>query len=176
MAAPKGNKFAKGNAGGGRPSKYEPGFVRMAKKAADLGATDRDVAELLGVSETTVNAWKLQHEEFSEALKVGKETADTRVEQSLYRRALGYSHDAVKIAVNAAGEVTQVPFTETYPPDTTAAIFWLKNRKPTEWRDVKAVESSGPAGGPIQHEHGLDIKSLTEDQLRALASIKVPSE
>lgn len=148
MAAPKGNKFAKGNAGGGRPSKYEPGFVRMAKKAADLGATDRDVAELLGVSETTVNAWKLQHEEFSEALKVGKETADARVEQSLYRRALGYSHDEVHITAYE-GVVTQTPIVKHYAPDTTAAIFWLKNRQPEFWRDVKAQEISGPDGSKL---------------------------
>jgi hypothetical protein len=98
------------------------------------------------VNEATLHRWKHEHSDFCESLKVGKEAADSRVEQSLYRRALGYSHDAVKIQVNATGEITQVPFTEHYPPDTTAAIFWLKNRKPTDWRDVKAQEISGPAG------------------------------
>jgi hypothetical protein len=127
---------------GGRPTKYKPEYVAQAKKLAKLGATDRDAADFFEVNEATVHRWKLSHPEFCEALKVGKETADSRVEQSLYRRALGYQHDAVKIAVNAQGEVTEVPFVEHYPPDTTAAIFWLKNRKPGEWRDKTEVENT----------------------------------
>jgi hypothetical protein len=134
----------------GRPTKYDPAYVGQAQKLAKLGATDREVAEFFDVNEATIYRWKHEHPEFCEALKVGKETADARVEQSLYRRALGYSHDAVKIAVNAQGEVTQVPFVEHYPPDTTAAIFWLKNRKPDEWRDKVQNEHSGPDGGKIE--------------------------
>ncbi len=134
---------------GGRPSKFDPAFVKQAEKLAQLGATDREVADFFEVDEATIYRWKHSHPEFCKALKVGKETADARVEQSLYRRALGYSHDAVKIAVNAQGEVTQVPFVEHYAPDTTAAIFWLKNRKPQEWRDKRETELSGPDGGPV---------------------------
>lgn len=126
-----------------RPSKFKPEFVEQARKLAALGATDREAAEFFGVTESTLYLWKHTQPEFSEALKLGKETADQRVEQSLYRRAVGYSHDAVKIAVNAAGEVTEVPFVERYPPDTTAAIFWLKNRRPDEWREKQVVEHSG---------------------------------
>lgn len=133
----------------GRPSKFKPEFVDQARKLAQLGATDREAAEFFEVTESTLHLWKHTHPEFSEALKVGKETADARVEQSLYRRALGYSHDAVKIAINAEGKVTEAPYTEHFPPDTTAAIFWLKNRKPAEWRDVKAQEISGPEGQPL---------------------------
>jgi len=154
---------------GGRPSKFRPEFTEQAAKLAALGATDREAAEFFGVSEATLHRWKHEHPEFCESLKVGKEQADARVEQSLYRRALGYTHDAVKIAVNAAGEITQVPFVEAYPPDTTAAIFWLKNRKPGEWRDVKAQEHSGPNGGPIRTRP--DMSGLTAEQLAALAAI-----
>lgn len=160
----------------GRPSKFKPEFVEQARKLALLGATDREAAEFFEVNEATLHRWKHEHPDFCESLKVGKEQADARVEQSLYRRALGYSHDAVKIAVNAAGEVTQVPFTEIYPPDTTAAIFWLKNRKPSEWRDVSRQEHSGPEGGPIQTASTLDLSGLTEDQVRSLASIKLPAD
>ena len=127
----------------GRPSKYDPVMVKQAEKLALLGATDRDVADFLGITESTLYLWKHEHPEFSEALKVGKEAADARVEQSLYRRALGYSHDAVKIAVNAQGEVTEVPYVEHFPPDTTAAIFWLKNRRPDEWRDKREHTHDG---------------------------------
>jgi hypothetical protein len=130
---------------GGRPTKLKPEFIEQARKLAALGATDREAAEFFEVSESTLYLWKHTSEEFSEALKVGKETADQRVEQSLYRRALGYSHDAVKI-MTVDGKVEEVPYTEQYAPDTTAAIFWLKNRRPDKWRDVKAQELSGPSG------------------------------
>lgn len=133
----------------GRPTKFKPEFVEQARKLAALGATDREAAEFFSVNEATIHRWKHEHAGFCESLKVGKETADARVVQSLYRRALGYSHDAVKIAVNASGEITQVPFTEHHAPDTTAAIFWLKNRDPDHWRDVKAQEISGPNGKPV---------------------------
>lgn len=127
---------------GGRPTKFKPEFVAQAEKLAKLGATDRDAADFFEVNEATIHRWKLSHPEFCEALKVGKETADARVEQSLYRRALGYQHDAVKIHVSGDGKITEVPFTEHYAPDTTAAIFWLKNRKPGEWRDKSEVENT----------------------------------
>lgn len=126
----------------GRPTSFKKEYVEQARKLAALGATDREAAEFFKVAESTLYLWKHTHPEFSEALKVGKETADARVEQSLYRRALGYSHDAVKI-MTVEGEVVQTPFVEHYPPDTTAAIFWLKNRRPDQWRDKQDVEHSG---------------------------------
>lgn len=133
---------------GGRPSKFKPEFLEQARKLAALGATDRDAAEFFEVTESTLHLWKHTQPGFSEALKVGKETADARVEQSLYRRALGYSHDEVHITVYE-GVVTQTPIVKHYAPDTTAAIFWLKNRQPEFWRDVKAQEISGPDGGKL---------------------------
>lgn len=132
---------------GGRPTKFKPEYVEQAKKLAQLGATDRETAEFFGVSESTLNLWKLTHPEFSESLKDGKDIADARVEQSLYRRALGYSHDAVKIFMPAgASEPVYATYVEHAPPDTTAAIFWLKNRKPSEWRDKTTQEHTGPNG------------------------------
>ena len=118
----------------GRPTAFKEEFVEQARKLAQLGATDREAAEFFDVDERTVHRWKHEHPEFCQSLKVGKETADNRVEQSLYRRALGYSHDAVKIMMADGAPIVE-PYVEHYPPDTTAAIFWLKNRKPTEWRD-----------------------------------------
>ena len=133
----------------GRPSKFKDEFVEQARKQAQLGATDREIADFFEVDERTINRWKSDNEAFCQSLKVGKDAADDRVEQALYRRALGYSHDAVKIAVNAAGEVTQVPYVEHHAPDTTAAIFWLKNRRREEWRDVNKHELAGADGTPL---------------------------
>lgn len=127
----------------GRPTSFKAEYVEQARKLAQLGATDREAAEFFEVAESTLYLWKHTQPEFSEALKVGKETADARVEQSLYRRALGYSHDAVKIMM-ADGVPIAEPYVEHYPPDTTAAIFWLKNRKPAEWRDKTVVEHDVP--------------------------------
>lgn len=127
---------------GGRPSKWKDEFVEQAKKLAVLGATDKEVADFFEVSEATINAWKLRYPEFLESLKVGKEHADSRVERSLFARAIGYRHDAVKI-FNHQGEIITEPYVEHFPPDTTACIFWLKNRKPGEWRDKTEQEVSG---------------------------------
>lgn len=132
---------------GGRPSKYQPDFCRQAEKLTALGATDREVAEFFKVSEATLNTWKHQHQEFLASLKLGKDAADRRVEQSLYRKALGYTQDDINFS-NYQGTVTQTPYVKHVPPDTTACIFWLKNRKPQEWRD--RVEHSGADGGPVE--------------------------
>jgi hypothetical protein len=133
----------------GRPSLYKPEYVVQAKKLCLLGATDRELADFFKVSEQTLNTWKAQHPEFLESLKVGKEQADQRVERSLYQRAVGYSHPDVHVS-NFQGDVTLTPITKHYPPETTAGIFWLKNRRPEEWRD--RIEHTGKDGGPIQTE------------------------
>ena len=127
---------------GGRPSKFKPEFVKQAEKLCTIGLTDAELASFFEVSEVTLNAWKHKHPEFLNALKVGKDEADTRVERSLYHRAIGYSHPEEKI-FNDGGEPLIVPTTKHYPPDTTAAIFWLKNRKTAEWRDKQDHEHSG---------------------------------
>jgi hypothetical protein len=143
---------------GGRPSKFKPEFIAQASKLAALGATDREAAEFFGVSEATLHRWKHENAEFCESLKVGKEQADARVEQSLYRRALGYSHDDTHFS-SYEGAVTATPFVKHHPPDTTAAIFWLKNRRPELWRDVKAQELSGPNGEKLI----INIKRFTPE-------------
>lgn len=136
----------------GRPSSYRPEYAKQAYHLALLGATDADMARAFGVSQPTIDNWKKQHPDFLGSLKAGKEEADANVAKSLYRRALGYSHKAVKILAVAVGnnggsEVEEVPYMERYPPDTTAAIFWLKNRRPDLWRDKQNVEHSGEVRG-----------------------------
>lgn len=124
---------------GGRPSKFKAEFVGQAIKLAALGATDRDIADFFAVDERTLYRWKHENEEFCQALKVGKDEADARVEQSLYRRAVGYAQDDIHFS-SYEGVVTQTAYVKLTPPDTTAAIFWLKNRRPGEWRDVSRLD------------------------------------
>lgn len=108
-----------------------------------------EIADFFGVDVRTLYRWKGEHEAFCQALKSGKDEADDRVERSLFARANGYEHDEVDIRV-VAGGIVQTPIRKYYPPDTTAAIFWLKNRKPGDWRETKAVELTGADGGPVK--------------------------
>ena len=124
---------------GGRPTKFKVEYVEQARKLAALGATDREAAEFFGVSESTLYLWKHTETEFSEALKIGKAAADQRVEQSLYRKAVGYTQDDTHFSAYE-GVVTETPYVKHHAPDTTACIFWLKNRKPTDWRDKQETE------------------------------------
>lgn len=120
----------------GRPSKYLAVFVGQARKLADLGLTDREIAEFFEVDERTLYRWKNEHADFRQALTLGKDGPDDRVEQSLYRRAIGYSHDDFHISTYE-GAVTQTPIVKHYPPDSTSAIFWLKNRRKDLWREKR---------------------------------------
>ena len=138
-------------ANSGRPSRYRAEFAQQAVKLCRLGATDKELAGFFGVAESTLNLWKRNHPEFSEALKEGKEAADAEVAERLFRRATGYEHKAVKIVADAkTGAEHQVEYVERYPPDTTACIFWLKNRRPDLWRDRIDNTHSGPNGGAVQ--------------------------
>jgi DNA-binding XRE family transcriptional regulator len=124
-----------------RPSKYQPEYSRIAHSLALLGATDSDLAKAFDVSEQTINAWKKDFPEFFESLKAGKHEADNRVVRSLFERATGYSHPEDKI-FQYEGSPVIVPTIKQYAPDTTAAIFWLKNRRPSEWRDKMELDAN----------------------------------
>lgn len=133
----------------GRPSEYIKKYDRMAYRHCLLGATDKDLAELFDVSEQTINAWKVAHPSFLESIKKGKVDADQEISLSLFKRAKGYSHPDTHIS-NFQGEITKTAIRKHYPPDTVAAIFWLKNRQPKKWRDKVDHEISGPDGGPVE--------------------------
>lgn len=150
-----------------RPSKYNLDYPKQALKLCRLGATDKELADFFGVAESTLNKWKDDHPEFSESLKEGKALADAEVADKLFKRATGYEHAAVKIVANAnTGQEHIVNYTERYPPDTTAAIFWLKNRRPDLWRDRVTQEHTGANGGPIQTES--TVKVTAEDAYKAM--------
>mgnify|MGYP003670356782 CR=1 FL=1 len=128
-----------GKSNAGRPTDYKVEFNRQAEKLCLLGSTDKDMADFFDVSESTINLWKQKHPEFSESIKRGKISADANVASRLYKRAVGYEHDEDKI-FNNNGEPLIVPTTKHVQPDTTAAIFWLKNRQPKMWRDSQNID------------------------------------
>jgi hypothetical protein len=143
MGAPKGNKFAAGGPGGGRPSSYKPAYVDQAKKACEAGFTDVEVGKLFGVSEVTINEWKLAHKEFCLALKSGKTAADDRMERSFYQRGLGYDYESKKTVKDNTGFEQVTKTTQHVPGDVGAQFRWLSNRRPEVWRERHEVDVSG---------------------------------
>lgn len=133
-----------------RPSRYRKEYAELAYKLCLLGATDAEMADILGVKEQTLNNWKKAHPEFFESLKTGKAIADAKVAHSLFQRANGYSHPDTDIRV-IDGKIVQTEITKHYPPDTVAGIFWLKNRRKKDFRDKIDHEVTGEDGGPVQH-------------------------
>lgn len=127
----------------GRPSKYKDIDLELVKRLAMLGLTDKEIAKSLNIAESTLNLYKKKHKRFSESLKNGKEIADAKVAESLYKRACGYEHPEEKIFCSE-GEIVRANTIKHYPPDTAAAFIWLKNRQPEKWRDKREVEDTTP--------------------------------
>jgi len=151
--------------GAGRPTKYEPKNNEWVEKLCKLGATDEALAEFLDVTVSTINLWKLEYPEFSESIKRGKEFADANVAERLYQRAIGFEHDSEEIKVVSGGNnngssIERVPIRKIYPPDTTAAIFWLKNRRPKEWRDKQEIDHT--TKGEALNKHVVEFKDYTK--------------
>lgn len=136
-----------------RPTDYKPEYATQAAKLAILGATDSELADFFEVEPRTIYRWKNAHEEFCQALKVGKDIADDRVERSLYHNANGYDYteqQAIKVKISRDEEEIQIVEVRRHrPADTTACIFWLKNRRKEEWRDKQEVEHSGEVKSQI---------------------------
>jgi len=137
-------------------SKYRRTYPAIARKlCALLGATNDDLAAWFGVTEKTIRTWAEKHRAFAEALEEAKALADAKVEQSLYRRAIGYTCPETKVFCQD-GEVITHEVQKHFAPETTAAIFWLKNRQPERWRDVHRVE------GKLNHEHHHRHEAVSE--------------
>lgn len=156
-------------------SKYEshvlPKLVLVEAWARD-GLTDEQIYKNLGIGKDSFYLYRSKYPEFSESLKRGKEVVDVEVENALLKRALGYQYDevtseAVKDIDDATGEVIYKMvetkrITKEVQPDTTAQIFWLKNRKPREWRDKQEVEHTGGLNNTVTN-----ITDMTPDERRS---------
>lgn len=133
----------------GRPTLFNEVIHTKIVELAEGGATDDEIASFIGVHVNTLGLWKRKHQDLMWALKEAKGLADELVEASLFRRACGYSHPAEKHFLQTdrhTGEVNVIThaYTEHFPPDTVAGIFWLKNRQPDRWRE-KPPDAAPPA-------------------------------
>lgn len=109
---------------------------------ARQGLTDEQIAENMGISRVTLYNWCNKHINIFNTLKKGKEIVDIQVENALLKRALGYTTTETKVK-KEFGEITEeITITKEIPPDPTSAIFWLKNRRPEQWREKREVEQS----------------------------------
>ncbi len=145
----KGNNMA-------RPTKYDQAYAEQARKLCLLGHTDEELAAFFEVAVSTIYEWKNNHPEFSEAIKKGKEFADADVVTNLYNRAMGYTTTERRDEKTAEG-FKEIVAEKHIPGDTTAMIFWLKNRQRSKWRDKQEVEQTGELGLTV------NIKRFTPD-------------
>lgn len=139
------------------------GLLLLSAWARD-GLTDKNISEKIGISESTFYDWKNKYSEISEALKKNKAIADIEVENALHKKAVGFKETVkrpikVKRIEYVGGkkekeyeEVIQAEEEIFVPPDTTAQIFWLKNRKPAEWRDKRDEEERREEGVTIVND------------------------
>ena len=141
----------------------EEGLLKIEGWARD-GLTDKQIAENIGVAYSTFRDWIKRFPTLSAPLKRGKEVIDRQVENALLKRALGYEYVETTKELTDLGLTVTKQVTKQVAPDTTAQIFWLKNRKPQEWRDKKETEVTG----------NLNVNNpfsdLSVEELRKLAS------
>ena len=121
---------------------YKPEFVEQARSMCRLGATDEELAEHFEVCVRTIYRWRNTHEEFAEAVVVGKEHADARVERALYSRAVGCSVERTKVFKHAGDDKpVYATYTHHFPPDPNAALHWLRVRQARKWQIREEVKS-----------------------------------
>lgn len=147
MAAPLGNDYAKAN------SKYDESYPELARKLCLLGHTDEELGQFFGVSETTINNWKLEHPKFLESIREGKLVADMNVVEALYKGTqdrVVVEQQAFKVRVGQYEETVEVVEVEkVIPADFRNQQFWLKNRQSRRWADKQEIDHTS-GGEKIQ--------------------------
>ena len=113
----------------------EPEGLTLLEGWARDGLTDEQIAGNIGINTSTLYDWKNKFPKISEALKKGKEVVDIQVENALLKRALGYEFQETRVEKSDKDGTKIIQTLKHIPADTTAQIFWLKNRRPDKWRD-----------------------------------------
>jgi len=167
----------------GRPREFKEEYIRQALIAYQEGFTDVKFCKLINISRDSLNRWRREYPEFGKAVQQGKDEYDSeRVEKALRKRALGYSVNETTREVLIVGKGNERTIVDDklrvtkrtrkhISSDPTCMIFWLKNRNRARWKDIKAIEASGPDGGAIPIDLTSLLKDLTTDELRILKDI-----
>jgi hypothetical protein len=160
---------------GGAPTKYREDYTRMAYIACSEGGfTDKKLADLFGVSESTINRWKHDHPDFWDSIKAGKNKFDTEVvEKAFLKRCTGFYYnettrepvtvDEIDPTTCDLVKVTKMVVTKRVrkyvSPDVKGCMDWLTNRAPDRWKKVKHVEIAGEDGDPVKTESMVAVPS-----------------
>jgi hypothetical protein len=132
----------------GRPLIYDSSFhPQEAQRLAAEGMIDAEIARNMGIGVSTLNDWKKKYPIFLESIKAGKAIVDQKVVGSLFQRACGFYVTETKTIDD--GHSVRIETTKKWVGDTTAQIYWTKNRMPEEFRDKVQSEISGPEGAPL---------------------------
>jgi len=142
MAKATAKSGVKGKRGRGQPTKLTPELKAAIFFLARRGCTDEQIAQVLGIAHRSIDNWKINLD-FLQTLNTEKATADDLVERSLYERALGYEFETEEVMHYKGADSEVVNVVKKLPPDVTACIFWLKNRRRDLWRDKSEMEHSG---------------------------------
>lgn len=134
------------------------GLLRLQGWARD-GLTDVQIATNMGINVATLYRWENEFCDIRNALKDGKEVVDRQVENALLKSALGYMYDEVTEERRDDELVVTKVVHKEVQPNTTAQIFWLKNRKRAEWRDRVENAITGADGGAVK------VETLTESDV-----------
>ena len=140
----------------------DEGLIKIEGWAKD-GLTNKQIADNMGITTTTLYRWIKQSDKLNETLKRGKEVVDRQTENALLKRALGYEYEETTTMTSHDGKETTKTVKKHIPPDITAIIFWLKNRKPKQWRDVNKIEVDKPI--QVKQSTQIDLSKLTKDEL-----------
>ena len=147
---------------GGRPTLYKPDNADIARISCMLGATNDTLAERLEVSPRTIDNWIATIPEFSDAVTKGRQAADESVVSALFARATGTERKVTKVFCHK-GEPVIASYTEHLPPDVRACIFWLRNRRPQQWREGRAA---------AREWDDLDLRALEEAGRQAALAVR----
>ena len=123
---------------GGRPTTYKPENAEIARNACMIGATNDTLAERFEVCRRTIDNWIAAIPDFSHAVKQGREGADEAVISALFARATGMEQKMTKVFCHRGQPVT-ANYTVQLPPDVRACFFWLRNRRPEQWRENRPL-------------------------------------
>lgn len=163
--------------GGGQPTLFKEEYAAIAHRmCAIMGATNKELAEVLGVTDRTISNWIAAHPEFKTAVSSGKLIADTNVAAALYKTAVGYEYPdmdirTVALGGNAGSEIVITPIIKIVQPNPTSIQWWLKNRRSADWKDKSevTVENSVPneQEGRARFTDRMAAAALRQTEVRA---------